>query len=159
MPGQGAVTISIANAIRQNQKWHLVYSCVPNTTHLGVVPIPTPMAVGNQRYPDVVAVNKEIVWLIEVEIRLTMKVARDIQHRFAEMKSALSQEPIWKTWRNQVERVAGLVMPTEFSSRTTLVICTGNPGALVDEIRFLDSNSIETLLWNDICLARIAEND
>lgn len=121
--GQGTVTRNIAKILRKNG-WTIGYICVPNTPHVGVVPIPTSVSgVGAQRYPDVVAFNDSITLLIEVEPVLNLNVSLDIHLRFTEMITALENPTVWERWRRHVQLEAGIVLPPSFSPLCKLVVC------------------------------------
>src|SRR5690242_13591863 len=68
MPGQGEVVQSIVHTLTANG-WRVAFSCLPNTAHVNVVPIPLRHRTAKQRYPDIVATNEVLVRLIEVEMQ------------------------------------------------------------------------------------------
>ena len=57
MATQGFITKSISKQLTQDN-WHVVYTCIPNTPHINVVPIRTSSISSSQRYPDIV-IEKE----------------------------------------------------------------------------------------------------
>lgn len=150
MAGQGAVTNQVSNSLVKNGRWRIVYKCIPNTSHFGVVPIPTPLGSSAQRYPDIVLIDNETTWLIEVEIRLTFKVFNDIKQRFTEMRSALFDTENWEIWKAQAERVSGLTLPSKFLPKTTLIVCKDNTTASTGLAAKLADHSIETIYWKDL---------
>jgi len=121
---QGDVTRAACRLL-QAARWTVVYSCVPNTPHVGVIPIPTPSGSARQRYPDILATDGTVVRLVEVEPRLTRGVATNIIQRLGEQVGALSVAEAWESWRRHVEESHGLSMPREFVPRTDLVVCAG----------------------------------
>lgn len=121
---QGEVTRAVSRLL-QAAGWRVVYSCVPNTPHIGVIPIPTPSGSARQRYPDILATDGEVVRLVEIEPRLTRGVATNIIERLGEQVTALSGDEVWEPWRRHVERSHGVLMPPHFVPRADLVICEG----------------------------------
>ncbi|TON15434.1 hypothetical protein CGH61_24080, partial [Vibrio parahaemolyticus] len=65
MAKQGNVTKEYASFLSRNG-WTVVYVCIPNTVHIGVVPIPTINGASKQRYPDIVAIKDEQLLIVEV---------------------------------------------------------------------------------------------
>lgn len=130
MTGQGSVTNEVAAALR-GAGWRVVFTCIPNAVHHGVVPISTPGGSARQRYPDVLSVRQGVTRLIEVETRLTAAVADNIALRLEEQVVALSDPDYWEVWRRHVEEIHELPMPSSFSPLRELVICgpNSNPDA------------------------------
>lgn len=122
MAGQGAVTRAVADLLRQNA-WQVVFTCIPNTPHLNVVPIPTAHGVSKQRYPDILAYRGAVTKLVEVEITLNDFVAHDIETRFGEMVGALNNPEVWKLWREKIRNDTGHTLPDIFTPQCDLVIC------------------------------------
>jgi hypothetical protein len=102
--------------------WTVLYSCVPGTAHVGVVPIPTRTAHSQQRYPDVLATLGETTLLVEIEPRLNPAVANEMANRFQDHVEALSNPATWSSWRLQVQRVTGSTLPDVFIPRCELVV-------------------------------------
>lgn len=152
MPGQGKTICLIADAYSCNSNWDLVYKCVPNTPHLGVVPISTPFGASAQRYPDVVATNGAVVSIVEIELRLTPAVASDIVQRFKEMREALTDLGAWSSWRSQVHRVCRVELPIKFLPICTLVLCHPIPTGALNLCNLLLSSNIAVKHWTDFDL-------
>lgn len=127
MPDQGQTILGVKRALSREDGWTVAYVCVPNTPHIGVVPITTPEGSSEQRYPDVVATNELVIRLIEVEIKLTREVGTDILTRFKEMTTALQSSQMWKSWRRHVQEECGLSMPDTPRLSKELVLCTDTP--------------------------------
>ncbi len=90
MAGQGATIGLIAEALESNG-WTVVFVCVPNTPHIGVVPIPIEGGSSNQRYPDVLSFRDGVLRLTEVEITLSEDVVEKTILRFDEQITALKK--------------------------------------------------------------------
>lgn len=116
------MTRAIADLLRQSG-WQVVFTCIPNTPHLDVVPIPTAHGASKQRYPDILAYRDAITKLVEVEISLNEFVAENIIMRFAEMTEALNMPEVWTPWREKVHRDTGHVLPDIFIPQCDLIIC------------------------------------
>lgn len=136
MAGQGAITRAVADLLRQNA-WQVVFTCIPNTPHLNVVPIPTAQGVSKQRYPDILAYRDTITKLVEVEITLNEFVAQDIETRFGEMVRALKTPEVWKLWREKIRNDTGHDLPDVFIPQCDLVLCR--------KLKFTDAPLIEAL--------------
>lgn len=110
MAGQGSTIRSVAGRLH-DAGWTVLFVCVPNTPHVGVVPIPTTGA-GRQRYTDIVATRGAVVRLIEVELSLSDAVAEDIAERLSEQRAALRAPATWVEWSARVTAATGGVLPT-----------------------------------------------
>lgn len=124
MAGQGSTTIAIAELL-STDGWQVAYTCIPNTPHLGAVPIPTAQGGSRQRYPDIVACRGDCLAIIEVEITVNSRVARDIVERFGEMREALSDPERYSIWRAAVLRSSSVSLPEQPRVVCQLVICRG----------------------------------
>lgn len=102
--------------------WHVVYACVPNTAHLGVIPIPSSGPRSRQRYPDIVAVRGGVTRLIEIEPRLTRAVLSDIAGRFDDHVDALTTSSVWTTWCESIDKRNAFLMPEVFRPQLDLVV-------------------------------------
>jgi len=120
MAGQGTAIREIAEWLRSND-WTVLFVCVPNTPHVGVIPIPTD-GLAKQRYTDVVAVKGSILKLIEVEIALNEKVAEDIAARLSEQRLALRRPNTWREWSSRVAASTGARLPTSPTIECELVV-------------------------------------
>lgn len=105
MAKQGKVTRDYANTLKSNG-WNIAYTCIPNTVHIGVVPIPTSKSSSSQRYPDIVAYKDGVLLLVEIEVTLNKSICDDISLRFSEMNESLMDEQILNGW---VKLVRGFV--------------------------------------------------
>jgi hypothetical protein len=141
MAGQGSTTKRIASLL-SGSGWTVIYTCIPNTSHDGVIPIPTPYGTSHQRYPDIVACKDNITRLVEVEMRLDEAVAAGIYTRFGEMVLALQDGNAWVRWRNHVHNATGHWLPEIFTPRCDLVICGSLNFQHQPMIRVLLSSSI-----------------
>jgi len=141
MSSQGQTILNVRRTLKQGDGWAVAYVCVPNTPHIGVIPITTPEGSSEQRYPDVVATNGLVVRLIEVEIRLTEEVGTDILTRFREMSAALQSSQIWESWTQDVREVCDLSMPDTPHLSKELVLCKETPpfdGTVARELKSRD---------------------
>lgn len=111
MAGQGAAIREIATWLKHN-KWIILFVCVPNTPHLGVIPIPTD-GVAKQRYPDIAAIKGSTLKLIEVEITVNDSVAEDIAGRLSQQRIALQRPNTWREWSSRVAASGGYKLPDE----------------------------------------------
>jgi hypothetical protein len=107
--GQGASIRKVAEILKQ-KGWAVLFVCVPNTPHVGVIPIPT-TGPARQRYTDIAALKGSALRLIEVEISLTEKVAEDISFRLSEQRAALSRRATWLEWSSRLTASTGQLMP------------------------------------------------
>lgn len=139
MSGQGKVTRALASRLEQ-QGWHVVYTCIPNTPHVKVTPIP--VLNGEQRYPDIVAYRGDVTRFIEVEIALSNAVADNIARRFDDYVSALREAEAWSTWKSHVLATTGHVLPDEFHPRLELAVCRRIGNGMEDVIERLESAGI-----------------
>jgi hypothetical protein len=120
--GQGATTKRAAATLRDSG-WQVVYTCVPNTPHLGVVPISTRTGVTAQRYPDILSTHGNVIRLSEVEMSLTEDVATKAIERFGEQRSALSTPEVYADLRSRVLELTGIELPKTPTVVCELVIC------------------------------------
>ena len=122
MAGQGATTSLIARTLR-DAAWTVVYTCLPNTPHVGVVPIPTKGATTAQRYPDILAFKNSLVSLTEVEIRLTPDIYVKAIERFREQRTTLADGPMYRDWAARIGELLGFHLPTTPVITCDLVLC------------------------------------
>jgi hypothetical protein len=148
MATQTATTNAVAAALA-GAGWQIVFVCVPNTVHHGVVPISTPDGAARQRYPDVLAVDGDTTRLVEIENALTEAVAEDIALRLTEQATALEDPAYWETWRRHVEAEHEIQMPPTFAPSLELVIGGGQ--------RRLDEALVARLAAAGIWVGRLAE--
>lgn len=123
MATQGKITNEIADKLIA-EGWKVVYKCIPNTPHIGVVPIPTSSGSSSQRYPDIVAYKDDEVRFVEVEIKLNAQVAKQLIERFDDYTGYLSKENNWALWKQQVFQYTGHMLPNGFCPVCDLVICS-----------------------------------
>ncbi|MDU9127602.1 PDDEXK family nuclease [Klebsiella aerogenes] len=110
MAGQGKTTRLYASMLRE-EGWNVIYTCIPNSPHVRVIPIPTAHGVSKQRYPDILAIKNNRILLVEVEMTLTNSVAQDISLRFSEMQKSLENIDIYRGWSRAVEISSNVTMP------------------------------------------------
>lgn len=123
MATQGTFTRNLAISLSADQ-WVIAYTCIPNTPHLKAVPIPIIKGSSKQRYPDIVAIRGNNLLLVEVELTLTDNIAQDIMTRFLEMRTALGNTDIWKSWRQHVNDTCGVSIPQVVVLKCVLYICS-----------------------------------
>jgi hypothetical protein len=121
MAKQGKVTKEYAGFLSRSG-WTIVYVCIPNTVHIGVVPIPTLNGVSEQRYPDIVAIKDDVLLIVEVEISLNANVYEDISLRFSEMKTSLSNDDILLNWIRMIYHTTGVDISALMSVESQLVV-------------------------------------
>ncbi len=124
MAGQGSITRAVAKTL-SSCGWTILYTCIPNTAHANVIPIPVATGSCKQRYPDVFAFNDRFTKLVEVEITLNAQVAADLLTRFGEYVSALRHPLAWGTFRSHAQTTVGMTLPQKFEPQCDLVICKG----------------------------------
>jgi len=122
MAGQGKTTRHVASVLTASG-WTVVYVCLPNCAHAGVVPIPTPGGTNCQRYPDVLSVCGKVLRLTEVEVAFTEQVARKAVERFNEQCSGLASPAVYPAFRNRVLALTGVQLPESPDVLCELVIC------------------------------------
>jgi hypothetical protein len=122
MAGQGNTIKSIADALCRNG-WIVLYKCVPNRVHIGVVPIPSKDGGTRQHYPDVLSIKGNRVRLTEVEVTLSPDVVAKIAERFQSQRSALEDPRIWDCWRDRLSELAGINIPKHCIFEYELVLC------------------------------------
>lgn len=122
--GQGATTNEVVKRLGK-AGWNVVFKCVPNTPHFGVIPIPTSHGAGAQRYPDIFSAKRRALLFTEVEMTLSEAVARDIILRFGEMMTSLKDRETWDAWRGHIERTHKLILPATPDFLCELVVCKG----------------------------------
>ena len=121
MAKQGKVTKDYANLL-SHDGWNIAYVCIPNTAHIGVVPIPTPHGTGKQRYPDIVAFKDKRLLIVEVEILLNEYVYEDISLRFSEMNYSLNDKSVFSSWSGLVSNYLGIDIPKDINIENQLLI-------------------------------------
>lgn len=122
MAGQGKVTKFIAQKITTDE-WRVLFTCIPNTPHLNVVPIQTLSGSSKQRYPDIAAFRGNTIGLWEIEIQLSQDVAEDITTRFQEMVDSLTNIENYHNWAASLTRITGYQLPNTPQILTTLIVC------------------------------------
>lgn len=103
--------------------WETIFYSMPNTAHINVVPIPTPLGSSQQRYPDIVATNGEQMLLVEVEPRFSVQVVAEIATRFHDANQALSVPAKWRAWRAAIRGRTGKLLPEVFVPEFHLLVC------------------------------------
>jgi hypothetical protein len=126
MAGQGATTKAASIALTE-AGWTVAYVCLPNTPHIGVVPIPTSHGVSRQRYPDILAFKGDTIRLVEVEQFLSDAVVEDISLRFREMRTSLSDHIVYKSWKDHIERSFNYALPDKPHILCDLLLCRAIP--------------------------------
>lgn len=121
MAGQGKTTRQYAKSLKE-EGWEIVYTCIPNTVHLGVIPIQTIDGASKQRYPDIVAYRENSLLLVEVEISINLNVYEDIKLRFKEMTETLSHEDKFLEWREKIQEVHGIHIQSDSEILRRLVL-------------------------------------
>ncbi len=122
--------------------WEVLYICIPNTPHVGVVPIPTSHGVSKQRYPDIAAIKNGRILLVEVEMSLTESVVQDIRLRFAEMREALASSETYRSWSAKVELATKRKMPTTAIVEACLKVVNSRDQRSAHLIDQLEADSI-----------------
>lgn len=121
MTGQGSTICDYASWLKESD-WTVVYTCVPNTPHVGVVAIPIAGS-RHQQYPDILAFKGGVTRIVEVEVQLTAAVAEKIRERFEEIRKVLCIPEEWNTFRCHVQETIGINLPEKFNPDCELVIC------------------------------------
>lgn len=129
MGTQGGTIAAIACAL-ETARWQIVFKCVPNRAHVGVVPIPVTGG-AKQRYPDIVASRGQVLRLIEVEPVLSEVVANDIVERFTQQREALAIPALWELWRERIRTIAGIALPSSPLVEAVLVYLRPSPTTLI----------------------------
>lgn len=122
MAGQASTTIAIADILLRTG-WTVVFRCIPNSPHIGVVPIPIQRGSAKQRYPDILSFRDHILRLTEVEIALTDNIADKIIERFDEQRAALLSPVTWVAWTARVRSLTGHLLPADCQLSCELVVC------------------------------------
>lgn len=148
MSGQGA-TIKRTAKILRDGGWEVVYICVPNACHIGVVPIPTNGGASSQRYPDVLSIKDNALRLTEVEISLTEDVGKKTIERFMEQRNALLSPIVYADWRARVLGLTGTELPLVPKVVCELVLCTRPDARLRRTIADLDGQGITVVAATD----------
>jgi hypothetical protein len=117
--GQGKVTNSIAELLIENG-WSVLFKCVPNTIHIGVVPIP--IGYGKTRYPDIVAYQNGVMKLIEIEPKLNSEICQSLKVRLEEQRTALGNRKIRSDWIRSLTMKTGVSIGIEFDIECELVV-------------------------------------
>jgi len=122
LAGQGTTINSIADTLESNG-WNVIFVCVPNTPHIGVVPIPIEGGSSNQRYPDVLAVKGDVLRLTEVEVKISDDVVNKTIERFAEQQTSLRDVQTWQSWSARIQSLTGIELPAACQLYCELVVC------------------------------------
>lgn len=142
MAGQGETTNGIA-ALLQDSGWLVIFKCIPNATHVGVVPIPVAQGgAAKQRYPDILSLKDDVLRLTEVEIGMSEEIADKTIERFHEQVTALSTPETWAAWRARVMGLTGYDIPAVCRVRCELVLCKAVKDEHIPLIAKLASHSI-----------------
>lgn len=128
MAGQGATIREVAAALRE-AGWNVLFICVPNTPHVGVIPIPT-SGIARQRYTDIVASKGSTIRLVEVEVSLNEGIAEDIATRLSEQRSALQRPTTWQEWSARVTASTGTSLPIKPDIECLLVVIKNFQGSI-----------------------------
>lgn len=137
MATQGFITKSISKQLTQDN-WHVVYTCIPNTPHINVVPIRTSSISSSQRYPDIVAYKGDQTLFVEVEIKLNSNVKDQMIERFQDYIDALKEKENWDIWRNQLNTLTNYNLPSKFNPIALLIICNNisdDNATLINDLR------------------------
>lgn len=121
MAGQGSTICDYALWLKESD-WTVVYTCVPNTPHVGVVAIPIAGS-RQQQYPDILAFKGGVTRIVEVELQLTAAVAEKIRERFEDILKVLCIPEEWNTFRRHVQETTRMKLPEIFRPDCELVIC------------------------------------
>ncbi len=144
MAGQGQTIRDYVAHLRQ-EGWAILFSCIPNSVHVGVVPIMTSHGVSKQRYPDVAALCGNTILLVEVEMSLTEAITIDIALRFGEMREGLSNREVYRSWASKIATVTGLEMPPTPVIETRLIIVKGLTSKITPLVERLRLSQISVL--------------
>ncbi len=147
MAGQGSTIRGYAVQLR-DADWTVVYTCIPNTPHVGVVAIPIAGS-SKQHYPDILAFKGDVTKIVEVETQLTAAVAEKIRQRFEEIRGVLHAPGRWSTFRQHVKETTGVSLPETFSSDCELVVCGNGKGADRELVTELASSNVRVLFVKD----------
>jgi hypothetical protein len=148
MPGQGKVTKQVVSTLFDSG-WTVLFSCIPNTPHVGVVPITVFKGTSRQRYPDVAATRNGKIWLIEVEMHIDAGVASDIRTRFREMRDSLQDGEIYRKWRGAIFNRTQVELPDKPVILLSLVVCSVLNPASNELVRSLDAEQISVCSYQD----------
>ena|SRR5579859_1664914 len=143
MAGQGSTIRGYAGQLR-DADWTVVYMCIPNTPHVGVVAIPIAGS-SKQHYPDILAFKGNVTRIVEVEIQLTAAVAEKIRQRFEEIRGALHAPGGWSIFRQHVKGTTGISLPKTFTSDCELVVCGNGKGVDKDLVTELASSNVSVV--------------
>jgi hypothetical protein len=134
--GQGETILATAERLRLSG-WTVLFVCIPNRTHVGVIPIPVAEGASNQRYTDVISLRGETLRLTEVEVRMSPETVDKTVERFREQVRALGDPDTWLSWSARVQDLTGHTLPATCVMACELVVCAGlKPahGALVSPL-------------------------
>ncbi len=143
MAGQGPTTKAYAQELTK-AGWTVIYTCLPNAPHVGVVAIPIGASC-KQHYPDILAYREQLTKIVEVEIQLSKEVALKISERFLEINEALNRQQAWQTLSDHIRETTHFSLPRIFVPDCELVICKNlkpSHSALIEE---LSAQGIRTL--------------
>ena len=146
--GQGETTAEAERALK-SMGWEVAFVCIPNTPHIGAVPITTASGASCQRYPDIVATQGTVIALLEVEVALSVGTATDIVERFRDMRIALANPHTYGMWRRAVEQQSGVSLPEQPAITCTLITCKDGAGDLETALTILASDSISHFRGSD----------
>ena len=108
----------------------------------GVVPIPTSHGVSKQRYPDIAALKNDQLLLVEVEMGLSDAVSQDIVLRFNEMRQALGNPALYRSWSQRVGLVSGHEMPLAPRIESRLLLVNGFDERSINFVKSLELHNI-----------------
>lgn len=148
MAGQGSTISRIASLLRVGQ-WEVVFVCIPNTPHIGVVPIPTNGAATAQRYPDILAVKGDCLKLIEVEMVFSADVGKKAVERFSEQRDALASQALYHEWKARVLELTGVSLPSNPRIICELVLLAAVPSRLTHLLADVTGRGIAVITAND----------
>lgn len=148
MAGQGSTTIAYAASLRK-EGWRVVYTCIPNTPHVGVVAISIGASC-KQHYPDILAFKGEITKIVEVEVQLTAGVAHKIRERFKEIGKAFQELNGWNNFRQHVQETTGIQLPELFVPVYELLICTNGRKSSEALVNQLSSENVRVVTGTNL---------
>lgn len=144
MAGQGQVIRDIASLLKA-EDWDVIFVCIPNSAHEGVVPIPTLKGSTKQRYPDILSCRKNILRLTEVEISLSASIAKKAIERFSDMSGSLSSKDSYLAWSQRVLGLTGKQLPVEPNIICELVVCTKLEPTFFPMVAELKTHGVSTI--------------
>jgi hypothetical protein len=142
MASQGKVTQERARFL-ENSGWTVIYQCLPNSPHIGVVPVPVRID-GEQCYPDILSFKGATLMLTEVEPRLNILTANNIQRRISSQIMTLQNTRFLEEFCNRLSEITSINVPSIRHIEAELVVISVLKDESISALEILSKSNVRT---------------